>query len=255
MPRCKDLRFSDFRMADDVQRNQQLIGLNAQGKVSDQTMLTELGYNFDHEVKKMIEEVFIQNYLNDLRSKGAAKAQGEAGLVQFNYQSKLQELTVKAQQSIQSRMGTQAALPGPDGAGSQPNWAQAQSGVQSQEQQGNDAVGPAQPAQPQAGGAQSMGGGQAGGQSASGMDPATMVRRWAVKLKTMDPSESVKILNDLKVKLPDLGAQVEMAMRGEGAAMAAAAPGGVGNPQSRASGAQPNMKPMPEKGTPTRAGT
>jgi hypothetical protein len=91
-PNCKDIRFSDFRMADDVQRNQQLIGLNAQGKVSDQTLLSELGYDWDQEMQKIIAETEVKNYLVGLQTKGSARSQGEAQIIQANYQKKMQEV-------------------------------------------------------------------------------------------------------------------------------------------------------------------
>jgi hypothetical protein len=103
LPDIKDIEFSDFRMADDVQRNQQLIGLNAQMKVSDQTMLTELGYDWEQEQQKMIEEAQFQNFLNDIRAKAGAKTQGEAGIIQYNYQQKIQELATKAQEEAQQK--------------------------------------------------------------------------------------------------------------------------------------------------------
>ncbi len=91
-------------LADDIQRNQQLIGLNAQMKVSDQTLLTELGYDYDQEVKKMIEEVYIQNYLNDIRGKSQAKTQGETMLIQQQYQEKIQKLIAEGQAAAQERI-------------------------------------------------------------------------------------------------------------------------------------------------------
>lgn len=103
-PDVDDLRFADFRMADDIQRNQQLIGLNAQGKVSDQTLLTELGYNFEDEVKKRLEEVHIQNYMNDLITKGQARSQGEAMLIQQNFQSRMGEIAAQASQEAQKKI-------------------------------------------------------------------------------------------------------------------------------------------------------
>lgn len=104
LPDIKSMKFADFRMADDIQRNQQLIGLNAAGKVSDKTMLTELGYDFEQEVKNRIEEVFIQNYINDFITKGQARSQGEAGIISFNFQQKLQQLASQAQNEAQKKM-------------------------------------------------------------------------------------------------------------------------------------------------------
>lgn len=97
-PDLEDIRFADFRMADDIQRNQQLIGLNAQGKLSDQTMLTELGYNFEEEVKKRLEEIHIQNYMQELLVKGQARGQGEAQIISSNFQQKMNEMAAKAQE-------------------------------------------------------------------------------------------------------------------------------------------------------------
>jgi hypothetical protein len=72
-------------MADDIQKNQQLIGLNAAGKVSDQTLLTELGYDYETEKRKQIEEAYLQNHINEILAKGQAKGQGEAQLIGFSF--------------------------------------------------------------------------------------------------------------------------------------------------------------------------
>jgi hypothetical protein len=101
-PDVTSLRFADFRMADDIQRNQQLIGLNAAGKISDQTLLTELGYKFDDEVKKRLGEVHIQNYMQDLLIKGQARSQGEAQMITANFQQKLTEASPTAVQGVHS---------------------------------------------------------------------------------------------------------------------------------------------------------
>ena len=103
-PDIESMRFADFRMADDIQKNQQLIGLNAQGKVSDQTLLTELGYDYEEEVKKRLEEIYIQNHMNDILTKGQARSQGEAGLIGFNFQQRMNEIAQQAQQAAEDKM-------------------------------------------------------------------------------------------------------------------------------------------------------
>ena len=97
LPNPEDIYFSDFRMADDVQKNQQLIGLNAQGKVSNQTMLTELGYDYEQELKRIVEEAHIQNFVGEILTKGQAKSQGEAQLISMNFQQRINDLTSQAQ--------------------------------------------------------------------------------------------------------------------------------------------------------------
>lgn len=104
LPKPKSVKFSDFRMADDIQRNQQLIGLNAQKKISDQTMLTELGYDYEQEKKKMIEEAYLESHIEEIRQKGAARASGESMMIQNNYQKRMQELAQQAQAKAQARV-------------------------------------------------------------------------------------------------------------------------------------------------------
>lgn len=104
LPNPEKMYFADFRMADDVQKNQQLIGLNAQGKVSNQTMLTELGYDYEQEIKRLVEEAHIQNFINEILTKGQAKGQGEAQLIGFNFQNRINELASQAQTAAQKKM-------------------------------------------------------------------------------------------------------------------------------------------------------
>jgi hypothetical protein len=222
LPNIEEIRFADFRMADDVQRNQQLIGLNAQMKVSDQTLLTELGYNYDHEVKKMIEEVYLQNYLNDLRAKGQAKTQGEAQIIGMNYQNKINELAQKAQASAQARM-------------------QAMGMEQPQPQMEQQ---PVQQEQPQPGGWQQdvSSGLQPESGTAVDQDIGVRIKRWTSKLTNMAPPDAKATIQELKVKMPDIGSAVEKEYNGRMAG------GGL------AKSIQPNMNPLPEQQAPTRAG-
>jgi hypothetical protein len=234
LPDIKSMRFSDFRMADDVQRNQQLIGLNAQQKVSDQTLLTELGYNYDQEVKKMIEEVYVMNYLNDLRGKGQAKTQGETMLINQQYQTKIQNMAAEAQQSAQARLGAMGQT--------QPGQADpSQLDPQQAQQQG-------QPGQEQAPGPAGAGAGQQQGQDQAEAQPSggegqtqtpdmNQVETWATRLSKVPPQEAMKAIQELKQKFPDIGNAVEKAYKMK-----------VGGGEGQ------NMNPLPEKGQPRRAG-
>lgn len=204
-PDCGKMHFADFRMADDVQRNQQLIGLNAQMKVSDQTMLTELGYNWELEQRKMLEEIYFQNYVNDLRAKANAKSQGEAGIIQYNYQQKVQDLAQKAQDEARKKIdqSMKGVLPTADADSmAVDNSAETQLAPQAQQQTGAQA----QPAQAQA---QAQ---PAQAQPASG-DPGidSRVKSWAGQLAKMQPQDASQTLMNIKSKLPDIGALVEQA--------------------------------------------
>ena len=187
-PDIKNVRFSDFRMADDVQRTQQLIGLNAQGKVSDDTMLTELGYDWEQEAQKMLQEAQFRNYLMDVQTKGSAKSQGEAQMIQANYQKKMQEIM------------------GPVGPDGQPLPPQV------------DQNGQPMPMDPNG---QAMAGGDPAQQEQEGMQGTpqdgndllqSKIQGWAHKLTTVDPATANDVLNTLKTQMPEIGMQVEQQM-------------------------------------------
>jgi hypothetical protein len=225
LPNITNIRFADFRMADDIQRNQQLIGLNAQGKVSDQTLLTELGYDYEKEVQKRIEEIYVSGYLGEIQSKSGAKAQGEAGIVQSIYQNKIQEMQQAAQEAAQKKiMREQADHPVPM------QDAQAVEDVTAGQAQGLEAApeGAAEAA-PQVTGA-------TGPKMADTIE--AKITMWANKLSGMGTQEATETINHLKMKMPEIGAALEARYR-QGAS---AAEGGV------------SMAPLPEQRAPRRQG-
>lgn len=105
-PNLKDIRFTDFRMADDIQRNQQLIGLNANNKISDQTMLQELGYDWEEETQKIIRETQVKNHIMDLQTKANARSQAEAQIIAAKFQQ-----TMQADMGIDPATGMPAGQP------------------------------------------------------------------------------------------------------------------------------------------------
>jgi hypothetical protein len=175
IPNIDGIRFSDFRMADDVQRNQQVIGLNAQGKLSDETMLTELGFDWDQETQKMIMEAQIKNYLMDIQVKGNAKSQGEAQIIQYNYQKKINDLAAPEMLAQQ-----QAAMAGQD-----PN--------------------AAMPGQDPSGGQAMAGGGQEDELTAK-------IDSWAQRISGTDPATAMATIGELKTRLPEIGTLIEQRM-------------------------------------------
>ena len=266
VPDIKGVRFADFRMADDVQRNQQLIGLNAQGKVSNTTLLTELGYDAEEETKKIIEELYIQNHIQDTLSKGSSKSQGEASIIQFNYQQKIQELAEKARENAEKRLKMERAnisvsdnlnSPTPDGGmmmQGAPQGAMPPNGGQMPPQgggmapQGGDLPPPA-PGMP------------LGGGPSTSVDEQihSRVESWSAKLMQMDPNSARMTIADLKSKMPNLGAAVEESYNAK--SRAASAPDTAIDAGQKGQGGQgPDhggildkaMKPMPEQRAPTR---
>ena len=270
LPDIKKMKFADFRMADDVQRNQQLIGLNAQQKVSDKTLLTELGYDFDQEVKKIIEETFIKNYLLDLQSKGGAKSQGEAQLIQFNYQQKIQEIAEKAQKDAMKKMreeqnqgmiadnaGLGTSIPGEEGMDAAAMQAQQQGMLPPGDQQqmaaseGWAGAGGEAPAVGTAG--HPAQGAPLGGSVDA--DIENKVQSWAQKLMGMDQAQARITIAEIKAKMPGIGKAVEdkfNQMQAEQLTAEQAQEQAAQQPGAPANGV--NMAPMPDQRPPRRAG-
>jgi len=249
----KKVRFLDFKMADDVQKIQQMIGLNAARKVSDDTLLTELGLDYEKEKKKIVEEIQDQNEIQDIIARAQAKTSGESQIIQYNYQEKLEELKRKSMKKLEAKG---EAIPGQGFfAGEQsltpeaeeihrgqmtPDEAVAQPGYQDQQSQEIPGAAPAV---------------SSGGQNTY-LDVHKMVKSWATKLSKMEPTEQAKMLMQIKQQMPSFGDLVEktlneMLAKGEvgpaAAAMQGAAPIG-----GEAGGV--NMKALPEQRAPRRKG-
>lgn len=254
----KDIRFADFRMADDIQRNQQLIGLNAQRKISDQTLLTELGYDYESETKKLIEEQHVQNYIMDLQSKSGARSQGEASLIQFNYQQTLQELSEKAQVAAQER-SQRLGIPGPLDQPADPNAPGGADPAAGGPAGPGGGMGGQSPGAPAAQGLPGAAGGAVSGgkeDKALGQQIDSKVDSWARQLMSLSPGEAALTLSEVKQKMPEVGQRIETRLnqlRAEGSGEAAPMQGGAGAPAPAGGGAA-SMSPLPEQKVPRRQG-
>lgn len=270
----QNLRFLDFKMADDIQRRQQILSLNAQRKISDETLLTEFGLDYTKETAKILKEITAQNEIQDIMARSQAKTSGEAQIISYNYQQKLQELQENAQKKKMQKeqtmnsggalSGEQSSLMSPDGMpmpnqgpggpqpgtdGSQAAPDAAASGQAFQSGAYSDAQGDNVP-------------GAAPGQTAGGdtayMDIHKTVRSWANKLVNMDPNEQLRMLTQIKQQMPEFGKMVEQQLNEllAGQANAGAPPieGGASSGGGTGGSGGANMTKMPEKGAPRRAG-
>lgn len=235
-PPIKKLRMADFRMADDVQRNQQIIGLNAQQKLSNHTLLTELGFDYEKETKKVMEEIYIENYINEIRAKGSAKMQGESNLIGYNYQKRLQDM--------QAKDGTLPQLdekgnPINQQVGSTPQGVQQQGGGTQQDQMNEDGLQPADGQNPE---------------EAQVSDQ--QIAMWTSKLITMPKEKAVNIIQQISANNQTAGMKLQSSYSNRMDAAGATGKTGVpaGQPSSGNKKADANMTPLPEKGAPTRAG-
>jgi hypothetical protein len=102
-----DIYMSELKMADDVQRQQILMNLEAAGKVSTTRMLSELNFDFREEEKLKKDEfgTKLTGFIRD--SLLQAKAQGEAGLVSLDYQMRAQKTQMEEQAKLQQAAATQ----------------------------------------------------------------------------------------------------------------------------------------------------
>ncbi len=89
-PSLKSLRFSEFRMADDMQRLQNLINLHLQGKISHQTLMNELNLNSGKELEMLAKEVDKFSKIKNLVIIAEAKANAESQLLVRRYEKKIQ---------------------------------------------------------------------------------------------------------------------------------------------------------------------
>lgn len=103
-----DVYMSELKMADDVQRQQILMNLEATGKISTTRLLSELGFDVKEEDKLMGQE-FPSKVMSSIRAAIVqARAQGEAGMESLKFQIKAQ----KKQMDAQNQMMGQAAANG-----------------------------------------------------------------------------------------------------------------------------------------------
>lgn len=120
-------RFDRFKMADDLQRSMFMMQLNQAQKISDRTLISDIGLDFDKETERMDEELKRQLSVQRKTQVAGADIQGAASLRTARYQAKGMELQTKAQ--LQAQMEAQQ-----QGMGGDPN---AQQPEQDQQAQGD----------------------------------------------------------------------------------------------------------------------
>lgn len=217
-----EIGFTEFKMADDIQRKQIVIQLNAANKISDHTMLTELGFDYDDELKMIEKEAEQRNRIQAVTMKAQSEAQGEASIIQAKYQARAQEAMQEASGGVsggqpgqgeqgqgqtdqaQQQQPPQDAQQAPGGAPSPDQMAMDQQMAQQGAQQGA--------AQQQAG-VTGEAGTQAGGTAPGGqvvqLDASRVAKQWANKISQLPPEQKDAVLADLRQKMPNMARLVE----------------------------------------------
>ena len=238
-----EIGFTEFKMADDIQRKQMVINLNAANKLSDHTMLTELGFDYEEEQRAIQRETEDRNRIQAMQLKSQTQAQGEASIEQAKYTARAQE----AQQKAMAAAGLQPApqdpnaQPADDGSGGQPQQPQAPD----PSQLGQDAQMAQQAAMQQASEVQANVPGEAGTQSGGGagqasqLDAAGTAKKWATRLSQMPNQQQQHVMRELHMKMPNMARLVARLL-------SSMAPG------QSAGDAQDAQKPLPQLRPPTR---
>jgi hypothetical protein len=229
-----EIGFTEFKMADDIQRKQIVIQLNAANKISDHTLLTELGFDYDDELKLIEKEAHERNRIQALTMKAQTEAQGEAQIVQAKYQARAQEAFNEAQggasggqpsmgEQAQGQMAPAEGQPPPEGMppeGMPPApQVQGQAPVdpaamatdqqmaqQAQQQMAAQQQAPVagQPAQP----AQQAAPPDAGGQVVE-LDASRVAKNWANRIAALPPGQQQTVLAELQQKMPNMARLVQ----------------------------------------------
>jgi len=242
-----EIGFTEFKMADDIQRKQIVIQLNAANKISDHTMLTELGFDYDDELKMIEKEADQRNRIQAVTMKAQSEAQGEASIVQAKYQARAQEAMNEAsggQSGGQPGQGEQGQGQAPQGEQqqAQPQEGQAplpDAGQQAADQQMSEQAAQQGAAQLPAN-VEGETGTQAGGQVVQ-MDASRVAKNWANRIARLPPDQREGVLNDLRQKMPNMARLVEQIL----AQMQSGETAGQ---------AQDRNKPLPQQGPPRREG-
>lgn len=87
LPKCK-FGMTELKMADDINRLQIMMQLNTQNKISDETFLAQVGVNPYQEAEKIEREMKVRAKLSGIDMLETATAQGEAMVINAEYQSK-----------------------------------------------------------------------------------------------------------------------------------------------------------------------
>jgi len=118
IPTPKTIKFSDFKMADDMQKLQLLMGMASNDKLDWDSLQKELGYDPEVIRKKIEEQKLFEAKMLEIQTVRAAEAQAKAQKVQMRYMQQMQEDAVAQNAQMADQMGDgQVPVPGADPEG------------------------------------------------------------------------------------------------------------------------------------------
>jgi hypothetical protein len=228
-----DVKFSDFKMADDIQRKQLIFQLNAANKISTRALHQEMGFDPDEMFKEIQDEMDKQGEIQRRMMVDQARSAGEAQLVQTRFQGKAQVISaedqVKAQEAQKNALKVQnpsqyRALIAQEQAaelqammqlqqmqmgGMPPEQAQ-QGQEQPPQEQGQEQqyAEEEQPQEEEQGGSMYASQGQAfatpGGEQSLTIDPNQQAASWAARLEQMAPQDRMLYERHIMTNMPNM---------------------------------------------------
>ena len=242
-----EIGFTEFKMADDIQRKQMVLQLNAAQKISDRTLLTESGFDMDIEKDNIKREVIERSKVTAAQMKGQAEAQGEAGVIQAKSQAQAQEAAFKANQQWQEKVQAETGI---DPAQQQLQSEQAEGGGDANAAAANQvadqeaatqgsAQGMARQESPVAGQSQQQSNQSKG--KVLNLDMDKMAQRAAATLAKMPPTERNQAMAELQKQMPNYARIVAQYLS------QVSAGGTVADHENK-------MKPHPQHSAPRRTG-
>lgn len=100
-----EVKLSDFKMADDIQKKQFMANLAAQRTVSNSYLLEDAGLDIEAEYKKIVNEIRKSGQLAEMQQVEAAKAQAEAMKIQMKGQVEAEIEAQMHRQTMMERIG------------------------------------------------------------------------------------------------------------------------------------------------------
>lgn len=98
------IKFSDFKTADDLSRRQQLMNMNQLKKISDKTVIEEMGVDYENEKKLVEKEIMEGVEFQSKIAKTQAKHQAEITMAQQMANFELQKLMEAAMEPTQEQV-------------------------------------------------------------------------------------------------------------------------------------------------------
>ncbi len=203
-----DTSMTRLKWVDDVQQKSLIFQANQAGKVSDETLVGEIGYSMAKEFEKMMAEVEKRGELQKKQMKAQAEAEGEAMVAQVRYQTKAAMEQAKAQRDMMAELQAQGWSPEEAQALAMASQVQ-HGGSGSQFKPGGILNREPNKSGTGAGGGPMPGPGAAvGAMPGAGGDPEMWAGSFASTLQQMDPAQRDQHLMRLQVQNPQVHAMV-----------------------------------------------